>query len=256
MHKEKISSEGDQLNVFTKAIQISFLIGVILLAGGCSDSMDSVSEPVSLQFRVSTVALPAEGGTVIPPSGLVVQGTTLNIEATPNTGWAFDGWSGSIVSQENPLSLRINNNLDLTGNFRRIESIYRVSLSLSDDSGTLGELSFGQLEDPTSAGVPDAPPPPPSGVLSGWFERDGQRLFMDYRESLLLSASWQLHVDLGAGDELNLSWAIESELMEGSLRLFGPDGAELADMLLDSTGAVQLTLPSGKGVLNFEYEFE
>lgn len=252
MHKEKISSEGDQLNVFTKAIQISFFIGVILLAGGCSDSMDSVSEPV----RVLTVASPAEGGAVNPPSRFVVPGATLNIEATPNTGWAFDGWSGSIESQENPLNVQVISDLDLTGNFRRTESIYSVSLSLSDDSGTLDELSFGQLEDPTSAGLPDAPPPPPSGVLSGWFERDGQRLFMDYRESLLLSASWQLHVDLGAGDELNLSWAIESELMEGSLRLFGPDGAELADMLLDSTGAAQLTLPSGKGVLNFEYEFE
>ena len=229
-------------------------MGLMLLAGGCSDGIDSVSEPITLQFQVNTEAYPAEGGVVIPSSGLVEQGTTLSVEATPHTGWAFEEWSGSIDSQENPLSVRINQNLDLTGNFRRTESIYRVSLTLTDDSGTLDELGFGQLEDPSSAGVPDAPPAPPSGVLSGWFERDGQRLFLDYRESLKLESNWQLNIELGAGEQLDLSWAIESELLEGSLRLIGPDGTQLADMLSDSTA--NITLAGGKGVLSFEYELD
>lgn len=241
-------------NGLTKTIGISCALGMILLLGACSSSTGGVSEPVTLVFQLSTEALPAEGGVVSPASSLVDIGTTLSVEATPNTGWAFEGWSGSIESDQNPLNVQINNNVDLTANFRQIESIYRVSLTLTDDSGTLGALGFGQLQDPTTEGVPDAPPPPPSGVLTGWFERDGQRLFMDYRESLELSATWQLNVELGAGEKLDLSWEIDSELLEGSLKLFGSDGNELADMLQEST--VQVTLPSGDGVLSFEYELE
>lgn len=250
----QIQKKRYRRQLLNKVIQCGCALGLILLLGSCSSSTDSVSEPVTLKFQLTTQASPNEGGAVSPTSSLVDIGTTLSVEATPNTGWAFDGWSGSIESEQNPLNVQINNNVDLTANFRQIESIYRVSLTLTDDSGTLDALGFGQLQDPTSEGVPDAPPPPPSGVLTGWFERDGLRLFMDYRESLELSATWQLNVELGAGEQLNLSWQIESELLEGSLKLFGPDGTELADMLQDSTA--QLTLPTGEGVLSFEYELE
>ena len=58
-------------------------------------------------------------GTVIPdnlnnphPAGVVI-----TITATPNPGWYFANWSGDTNSSVNPLSVTMNSNLSITGNF-------------------------------------------------------------------------------------------------------------------------------------------
>lgn len=45
-------------------------------------------------YNLSIQAVPAEAGTVTPPSGEFESGRSLEISATPNQHWVFSSWSG------------------------------------------------------------------------------------------------------------------------------------------------------------------
>jgi hypothetical protein len=65
------------------------------------------------------VAVDADsGGTVSPPSGDFTANSTLLLIATPNQGYEFAGWDGTLTSSENPLSLVVDRNYALTARFR------------------------------------------------------------------------------------------------------------------------------------------
>jgi uncharacterized repeat protein (TIGR02543 family) len=76
-------------------------------------------------------------GTVDNTGGVYVTGTSISINATPSPGWKFDGWSGSVSSNANPLTLTINSNHSIIANFSRI--IYIVTTSVSGN----GSVSDG-----------------------------------------------------------------------------------------------------------------
>jgi hypothetical protein len=44
-------------------------------------------------------------------------GTALNLEAVPGEGFSFTGWSGDLISTENPLSLNMDANKNVTATF-------------------------------------------------------------------------------------------------------------------------------------------
>ena len=53
----------------------------------------------STQYRLTVSASPAAGGTVAPASGNFYNaGTVVSISATPNSGYTFSGWTGSVAS--------------------------------------------------------------------------------------------------------------------------------------------------------------
>jgi len=58
------------------------------------------------------------GGTVEPASGDFTAGSTVNLVATPNLGYEFAGWDGTIASTDNPLSLLVDRDYTLTARFR------------------------------------------------------------------------------------------------------------------------------------------
>jgi hypothetical protein len=58
------------------------------------------------------------GGTVAPPSGDFAAGTTVTLIATPNPGYEFAGWEGTLTSSDNPLSLVVDQAHTLTARFR------------------------------------------------------------------------------------------------------------------------------------------
>lgn len=51
-------------------------------------------------------------------------GDNVFLSATPATGWKFDGWSGDVTSNDNPLVLTIIGNTNVTANFTNIFYIY------------------------------------------------------------------------------------------------------------------------------------
>ncbi len=56
-------------------------------------------------------------------------GSTVQLAATPVTGWNFTGWSGDATGSTNPLSVTMDNNKNITGTF--IQNTYTLALSTS-----------------------------------------------------------------------------------------------------------------------------
>jgi uncharacterized repeat protein (TIGR02543 family) len=54
---------------------------------------------------------------VLPYSGSVPYGGTVTLEAVPEYGWRFTGWSGSVVGTDNPVVVMVNDELDITATF-------------------------------------------------------------------------------------------------------------------------------------------
>ena len=58
-----------------------------------------------------------EGGSVNTSGGTYDENTTVSITATPIEGYFFTGWTGNATGNENPLSVTITGNVDITANF-------------------------------------------------------------------------------------------------------------------------------------------
>ena len=63
-----------------------------------------------------------EGGSVNTSGGTYDENTTVSITATPIEGYFFTGWTGNATGNENPLSVTITGNVDITANF--MQNIY------------------------------------------------------------------------------------------------------------------------------------
>jgi hypothetical protein len=61
------------------------------------------------------------GGSVTPTSFEVQSNATITVTAVPNANYTFDIWDGATVSVNNPLTLTVTGDLNLTAHFRPIE---------------------------------------------------------------------------------------------------------------------------------------
>jgi len=74
------------------------------------------STPVNYTLTVS-----ATNGTVTktPNQTSYAAGTSVSLRATPNTGYAFTGWSGALTGTANPATIAMDSNKSVTANFSR-----------------------------------------------------------------------------------------------------------------------------------------
>ena len=63
-----------------------------------------------------------EGGSVNTSGGTYDEGAEVTITATPDEGYRFTGWTGNATGNENPLSVTITGNVNITANF--MQNIY------------------------------------------------------------------------------------------------------------------------------------
>jgi len=78
-----------------------------------------VAEP---SYQVSASASPQEGGVIAaePPDCAVDTcdpGTVVELTASSNAGYAFNGWSGDASGSENPISMVVDGNKEVTAHF-------------------------------------------------------------------------------------------------------------------------------------------
>jgi len=85
------------------------------------------------KYTLTTSSEPEDGGTVDPPSGRTYEsGQSVNVTATPNTGYNFVGWSGASESKENTVTVKMDNDRSLTAKFE----LKKYTVTFDTDGGT------------------------------------------------------------------------------------------------------------------------
>lgn len=94
-----------------KALAFTILF-VLLIAVSCSTESTSV-------YQLTTTAEPGEAGSVTPATAEANEGESIQISATSNQHWIFDRWSGDYDGNDNPASVVMNSNKNITALFNR-----------------------------------------------------------------------------------------------------------------------------------------
>ncbi len=110
---------------------IPFLLASLLLFTNCSTE----STPI---YTLSTNVNPSEAGSVTPASGEYDEGTTVEIIATPNEHWVFNGWQGDHTGIQNPVSIVMDSDKSITAQFIKRE--YPLTINVEGEGSVQEEV--------------------------------------------------------------------------------------------------------------------
>lgn len=140
-------SLGDTVSISATAQQGWFFTGwsgdVTGTDNPVSVVMDS-SKSITAHFAQTTYSLnvTTEGsGRVSPDSGTFGEGDTVYLTAVGDPGWQFTGWSGDLVSTQNPAAVIMNSEKNIIAHF---EQVFH-SLSVTAGAGGSVTPSSGQF---------------------------------------------------------------------------------------------------------------
>jgi hypothetical protein len=124
----------------------SFNVEVANLSSlGGTAEIDYMELMLKVGIEEHSITTNIEGfGVVSPFGGTVFTGDEVTFNTYPDTGWEFQGWTGDIVSSENPLTITVTSDLNITATF--------VQDGLSVDENNL-DNAFTVFPNPNSQGV-------------------------------------------------------------------------------------------------------
>ncbi len=160
-----------------------------------------------------TLTVSAVYGTVTktPDQTSYTSGQTVTLQATPNTGYTFSGWSGDLTGTMNPVTLTMNSNKSVTANFSAAPAPMIYTLTVSAANGTVTKTpdqtsyTTGQtvtLQATSNAGY----------IFSGWSgdltgSANPTTLVMNANKSVtasfVVAQPATYYVDLAAGNDNN-----------------------------------------------------
>ena len=94
----------------------------------------------------------SEGGSVDNNGGNYSEGDVVTINATPNPGYTFSGWTGDLIELANPLSIEIENNTNITAQFSRIKYLLDIDI-LGEGNVSREIVSSGKTPTEYNAGT-------------------------------------------------------------------------------------------------------
>ena len=108
--------------------------------------IDGPNKSVTAVFEINTYSLStsAQGEgtiTIDPQKDMYEHGDSLAITASPSPGWSFAGWQGAYTGNDNPLSIAIKSDLEITGVFEQEQ--YEISVTAIGQ----GSVSYQPLKD-------------------------------------------------------------------------------------------------------------
>ncbi|MCC5907245.1 MAG: hypothetical protein JJU13_13620 [Balneolaceae bacterium] len=189
-------------------------------------------------------------GAINPSGGDYEEGETINLTAAPSDGWEFEMWSGHLSSEENPLSLVVDQDISLTANFIDIRSVYSVELEITDGRDII-LLKLGQNSNPSEINE-RVPPPPPEGVLHGYLQTEDTKWWSNYQNDVNKKAEWQLFLQMGESEIITINWNLQTQKMPGTLTLSDTDSDMEIDM--NQEGSVEIS-NRAQSTFSIRYDF-
>ena len=104
-------------------------------------------------YNVEVTASPAEGGTV-SGGGEFEIGLEAQLQAVPASGYTFGGWSGDLTSTDNPLTITVSSDLNLTATFNLAQFNVTATASPSTAGSITGTGQYGWGIDAVLEAVP------------------------------------------------------------------------------------------------------
>ncbi|PVY36674.1 putative repeat protein (TIGR02543 family), partial [Pontibacter virosus] len=115
------------------------------IAAGVLVSDDASSPDPSEEYTLSVNIVGSGTVTKSPEQSSYAAGSTVNLTATPASGYQFAGWSGDVTGTTNPLPVVMNGDVDLTATFTAATSQQQVTSFTLVNSHT--EQDLQALED-------------------------------------------------------------------------------------------------------------
>ncbi|HPW65624.1 MAG TPA: hypothetical protein PLS84_00930, partial [Salinivirgaceae bacterium] len=114
----------------------------LTVASAGTNGIDNIvikGDSMSLGIQHSLTLSSSGNGVTIPVSGIYTynEGTNISIQAVPDLGWIFTGWSGDIVSTDNPVAVTMNSDKTVTAQFTEATNEYSVNFSVVGGNGSL-----------------------------------------------------------------------------------------------------------------------
>lgn len=221
--------------------------------GTGADNRGTDNDPEPVEYNLSVLKSPSEGGSVDPTGGTFEEDTEVTVEATANEGFVFRDWTGDVSSGDKSVTFTITEDTEITANFDDLRSVYTVQMFAITTKDTV-DLRFGQSSDGSDGfddGVDqDAPPPPPEGALHAYFIVEDLNLYRDFRSNLDQQVEWTLQYQVASGESLNLEWEfVNNSQLEGNLLLTDESGNEV-DMRNETTYTIT---GSSSGTVSINY---
>ena len=126
----------------------------------CSTHSESLDVTLTILpvYTLSTSVSPPSTGSVSPSAGSYVAGTSVSLTATPASGYyVFSHWGGHASGTQNPVTITMNSNKNVTAYFT--DASYSLSTSVSPSgSGSVSPSagSFSYLTEVTLTATPNA----------------------------------------------------------------------------------------------------
>lgn len=117
---------------------IFLLILFFLVTISCSTKSTS-------SYLLTTASVPVEGGSVSPATGEHNDGTEVQIQATANSNWVFDGWEGDQTGSQNPVTVTMNSDKNITARFKVRE--YSLTVTTEGEGSVTETLVQNKITD-------------------------------------------------------------------------------------------------------------
>jgi len=121
-----------------RKLPIVLFLLLLLLFTNCSTE----STPI---YTLTTNVNPSEAGSVSPSSGEYDEGTEVELTATPNEHWVFNGWQGDHSGSENPITVTMNSDKSITAFFT--ERDYPLTIEIIGEGTVAEEIIQAKITD-------------------------------------------------------------------------------------------------------------
>ena len=103
-------------------------------------------------YTITTQVQPVDGGDIVmtPSSSTALEGTSVTFNAQPKGDYIFTGWSGSLSGTDNPKTITVSSDINVTATFTLRQ--YPLTLS-SEGEGTVSERVISTKTDYASGTV-------------------------------------------------------------------------------------------------------